>query len=197
MVFHLSSTKNSSNAFVFEREKYDGYSPQEMKEHLKLVVMDIQNKTPLFSKLNELSYYVVVDDDTNEIFFLSGRELVHFSVEVPDVESLRKKVLSEGIPRSDRFAVSQAVELEYAESLESAYELIKWYAYALARLHEVSSLSREKINILFDKECRSMEYDRSKLIVARTSKDTAMLAYSILLHQSKIRVLMAALQHIP
>lgn len=189
MFLSSGQTRDNSKAFIFDKENYAWYSPSQMNEYLKFIVEEIQRKTPIFAKLKEFSHYVVLEDEGAQGFFLSGREMVTFSVEVPDVDFLRKKMLSEGLPVSEQLAMSRAIEEEYDRSLMFAYEYVTWYAYSLSRLREVSSLSNEIISSLLEKEFCGIEFDKEKMSVTKTLEQTIRVINSIVAHQSRIRLL--------
>lgn len=184
---------HKESPYLFLKENADCYSSRQINEHLKLIIENIQDKVPLFPKIEECAHYVFLGKEQEDIDMVSGLAMRQFSVQVPTVEMLRNGFLAEGVTYKEKLALSRAIEDSFDEHLDSVYSRINEYAYTLLRLYEISSVTIETLHVLLGKTQKSIALFRERIPYIPKRIDLAIAFDLILRRKSQERFIQSEL----
>ncbi len=164
-------------------ENIDSYSPLQINQHFEWVIKDIQNKTPIFSRIRELSHYVFLGKASNNVGLVSGIQIINFSVFVPTIDYVRDNLKKKEVSFFGKVTLARMAQEHFDSCCENAYKRIGVYSYLIQRLHEITSISTETLHTLLSHYEDLVEISRNHISLMSAAYVT------LVQYQSQVRFL--------
>lgn len=142
------------NRHVFSDDEclsFDPMSIAQINHYFRVMINRLYLESKIYDKLFRNRYYVVLGLDVDEIEFIKGDYFLDFSITIPDLYTLKKSVLKQGIPPEDVTATSFEVENLFRGYLLNSQARFRRYTRYLCGAHEPMNVTKESLIILFNK----------------------------------------------